>query len=325
MAAAGFTDDSTPTISGTLGGATAGAVLASGETLRIYNGATFLGNAAVTVVAGGQSTWTYTPTLPTTAGTAYSITARVADSVGNLGTASAARTFTLDTTAPLITAGPTATGTAGISITANENGTAALYKADGSSLFLKSVTANTPVILTLAAQSSLTIATLQIRDATGNSTTAQPNFILGTNLVDSLTGTSSANFLDFLYGFNGNDTLDGLAGNDTLTGGLGLDTFRFSTTPNPTTNRDQITDFNPSEDKIQLENAVFTGLPTTGPLAASAFVSGTSFTTTAQRIRYESTSGQLFYDSDGSGAALSINFARLSTGLAMTNSQFNVT
>jgi Ca2+-binding RTX toxin-like protein len=221
----------------------------------------------------------------------------------------------------LITAGATATGTAGISITANENGTAALYKADGSSLFMKSITANTSATLTLAAQSSLTTATLQIRDAAGNSTTAQPTFLLGTNLADSLTDTSTANFL---YGFSGNDTLDGLAGNDTLTGGLGLDTFRFSTTPNPTTNRDQITDFNPSEDQIQLENAVFTGLPTAGPLAASAFVSGTSFTTFAQRIRYESTSGQLFYDPDGSGATAAVAFATLGTGLALTNSSFSV-
>ena len=308
----GRTDDRTPTIKGTISKA-----LATGETLRIYNGGTLLGSATV-----NNKTWTYTPTLPASAGTTYNITSRVADAAGNLGTDSAVRSFTLDTTAPLITAGPTATGASGISITSNENGTAALYKSDGSSLFLKSIKANTPVILTLAAQSSLATATLQIRDAAGNSTTAQPTFILGSNLADSLTGNSTANFL---YGFSGKDTLDGGGGNDTLTGGLGRDTFRFSSKPNSKNNRDRITDFNVVEDRIQLENAVFTALPTTGTLAARAFISGSSFTTTAQRIRYESTTGNLFYDPDGNGTAASVNFAILSTGLAMTNSQFNVT
>ena len=189
-------------------------------------------------------------------------------------------------------------------------------------LIAKSIKANTPVILTLAAQSSLATATLQIRDAAGNSTTAQPTFILGSNLADSLTGNSTANFL---YGFSGKDTLDGGGGNDTLTGGLGRDTFRFSSKPNSKSNRDRITDFNVVEDRIQLENAVFTALPTTGTLAARAFISGSSFTTTAQRIRYESTTGNLFYDPDGNGTAASVNFAILSTGLAMTNAQFNVT
>ena len=324
VAAGARTNDTTPTITGTIS-----AALASGETLRIFNGTTLLGSATVNNTA---KTWSYTPTLPASAGTTYNISARVADAAGNLGTASTARSFVLDTTAPLITAGPSATGTAGISITSNENGTAALYKADGSSLFLKSVTANTPVILTLAAQSSLTSATLQIRDAAGNSTTAQPTFLLGTNLVDSLIGTSASNFLygfngkDTLNGVGGNDTLDGGGGKDTLTGGLGRDTFRFSSTPNSKTNRDRITDFNVTEDRIQLENAVFTALPKTGTLAARAFISGSSFTTTAQRIRYESTTGNLFYDPDGNGTgSASTLFATLSTGLALTNTHFVVT
>ena len=314
VAAGARTDDTTPTITGTIS-----AALAAGETLRIFNGATLLGSATVN---NTNRTWSYIPTLPASAGTTYNITARVADAAGNLGTASSVRSFIVDTTAPLISAGPTATGASGISITSNENGTAALYKSDGSSLFLKSTTANNPVILSLAAQSSLTTATLQLRDAVGNSTTAQSTFIIGTNLTDSLTGTRAANFL---YGFNGNDTLDGLAGNDTLTGGLGSDTFRFSSTLNSTTNRDRITDFNVTEDRIQLENAVFTGLPTTGTLAATAFIIGSSFTTSAQRIRYDSTSGQLLYDSDGNGISASVNFATLTTGLILTNSQFNIT
>jgi hypothetical protein len=91
VAAAGVTDDLTPTISGTIT-----AALTAGQTLRIFNGASLLGGATVDNTA---RTWTFTPTLPATARSNYSITARVADAAGNLGVASAARTFTLDTTA----------------------------------------------------------------------------------------------------------------------------------------------------------------------------------------------------------------------------------
>ena len=96
VAPGGRTNDRTPTISGTLS-----AALAAGDTLRIFNGATLLGSA---MVNNSAKTWSYTPTLPVTAGTTYSITARVADAAGNLGVASAARTFVLDTTAPATTA-----------------------------------------------------------------------------------------------------------------------------------------------------------------------------------------------------------------------------
>ncbi|WP_254938331.1 Ig-like domain-containing protein [Cyanobium sp. Morenito 9A2] len=96
VAPGGRTDDLTPTITGSLS-----AALVSGETLRIFNRSTLLGSATVNNAA---LTWSYTPTLPATAGTSYSITARVADAAGNLGPASASRTFTLDTTAPLTTA-----------------------------------------------------------------------------------------------------------------------------------------------------------------------------------------------------------------------------
>ena len=96
VANGGTTDDPTPTISGTLS-----AALATGETLRIFNGTTLLGSATVN---NTTKTWSFTPTLAATAGINYSITARVADAAGNLGTASAARTFSLDTTAPTTTA-----------------------------------------------------------------------------------------------------------------------------------------------------------------------------------------------------------------------------
>jgi hypothetical protein len=60
------TDDTTPTLSGTLS-----AVLLAGEQLAVYDGATKLGNATVTTTS-----WTFTPTTPL-AGGAHSFTAQV--------------------------------------------------------------------------------------------------------------------------------------------------------------------------------------------------------------------------------------------------------
>jgi len=97
------TDDRTPTLNGQLS-----ASLASGETLRVFNGTTLLGTATVN---NSTSTWSFTPTLPvpSATGTAYAITARVARANGTLGPASGSRNFTLDLTAPSTTAAITNT------------------------------------------------------------------------------------------------------------------------------------------------------------------------------------------------------------------------
>jgi hypothetical protein len=98
----GVTDDTSVSLTGTLGAATAGASLASGETLRVFDGATYLGTATVSTVAGGQSTWSYTDTRTLTNAQSLSYTARVADAAGNEGTAGSAFVATVDTTPPTI-------------------------------------------------------------------------------------------------------------------------------------------------------------------------------------------------------------------------------
>jgi len=85
----GATNDTTPTISGTLS-----VGLNTGEVLKIYNGATYLGNAVVT-----GTTWSFTPAAPLSQGD-YDITGVVEDLAGNEGTPSNIRSFTIDTTAP---------------------------------------------------------------------------------------------------------------------------------------------------------------------------------------------------------------------------------
>lgn len=90
LAPAARTDDPTPTLSGSLS-----APLQNGETVTLFNGGVPIGNAVVS----GQS-WTFSPSLPATDGTTYTITARVVSPLGLFGPLSTARVFSLDTTAP---------------------------------------------------------------------------------------------------------------------------------------------------------------------------------------------------------------------------------
>lgn len=101
VARGGSTDDQTPTLVGTYSGS-----LASGDTIRIFNGSTLLGTATITSTL--LRTWSFTPTtLP--AGAAYSFVARVADQAGNLGGTVTNSTYNItisgapsDTTAPTV-------------------------------------------------------------------------------------------------------------------------------------------------------------------------------------------------------------------------------
>ena len=128
------------------------------------------------------------------------------------------------------------------------------------------------------------------------------------NSLDNLMVGNSAN--NILSAGAGSDTLNGGAGADTLIGGLGNDIFVFSTVLG-STNVDTILGFTCSSDVIQLENAIFTGLTTTGTLAASAFVTGTAAADANDRIIYNASTGDLFYDADGTGATAAVKFATL--------------
>jgi Ca2+-binding RTX toxin-like protein len=145
----------------------------------------------------------------------------------------------------------------------------------------------------------------------------------------TLTGTAAVNgtgnaLNNTLTGNSGNNILNGGIGSDALTGGSGADTFVFNTALG-TSNVDRITDFNSDADTIRLENAVFAGLEA-GTLAAPAFLSNTSgFAADASdRIIYESDTGRLYFDSDGTGVAERVHFATLTTGLTLTSADFFV-
>jgi hypothetical protein len=103
LAPAAISDDNTPTISGSLS-----AALSTGESLRIFNGSTLLGIASVNNTA---KTWTFTPTALVNNGK-YSISARIADAAGNLGSPSASFAFSLDTNPAPSTPGSGGSGNA---------------------------------------------------------------------------------------------------------------------------------------------------------------------------------------------------------------------
>jgi Ca2+-binding RTX toxin-like protein len=152
---------------------------------------------------------------------------------------------------------------------------------------------------------------------------------IGNTLANTITGGAGADTLnggqgnDTLIGGGGNDTLDGALGNDLLTGGGGNDSFRFATALGAS-NIDQIFDFNSVADRILLENAVFTAAGAAGTLAASAFRIGASAGDADDRIIYNNATGALIYDSNGTGAGGATQFATLSTGLALSNTNFQI-
>ena len=153
-----------------------------------------------------------------------------------------------------------------------------------------------------------------------------PNRIIGNTRGNGLSGGSGN---DILQGRGGSDTLDGGPGNDILKGGEGGDTFRFSTALNASTNVDRVTDFAVGIDSLELLYTVFPAFilcdyDASPRLSRSRLHIGASATTEAHRIIYHPKSGDLDYDSDGSGPIAAVRFAKLSPDLALTGDDFYI-
>jgi Ca2+-binding RTX toxin-like protein len=158
--------------------------------------------------------------------------------------------------------------------------------------------------------------------------------LTGNETRQTIVGNAGANVLsggaenDTLSSAAGNDRLNGGIGLDYLNGGAGSDTFVFNTALNTATNRDTVADFSAALDTMQLENTgtgLFNTL-TTGTLNAAFFkANATGVATDADdRIVYNTATGALYYDSNGSagGATNAIQFATLSTKPVLTNADF---
>ena len=125
---------------------------------------------------------------------------------------------------------------------------------------------------------------------------------------------------DTLYGGAGNDQLTGGLGRDTLTGGAGNDSFIFNTKLGGN-NVDTITDFTVPGDTMSLDHNVFSALGV-GGLSAADFVIGSAAQDASDHIIYNSVTGALYYDSNGSAAGGMTQFAQLDKGLLLTNADF---
>jgi Ca2+-binding RTX toxin-like protein len=130
---------------------------------------------------------------------------------------------------------------------------------------------------------------------TGNGN-ASNNFIVGygadNHIINGLGGD------DGLYGGAGSDTLDGGDGIDNLFGGVGNDTFILNKN-----SADNILDFEFGSDRLQISASAFGGgLVTNTSLLSTQLLIGAGISTAndlAQRLIYNSSNGDLFFDADG--------------------------
>lgn len=146
------------------------------------------------------------------------------------------------------------------------------------------------------------------------------DYFNGGNGRDTLNGLKGNDQLlggkgnDRLNGGGGNDTLTGGGGNDRLTGGIGADTFVFDTALDETRNVDTIVGFETGTDTILLRAAIFAGAGSAGnPMNPARFALDAAADPN-DRIVYVRSTGELFYDADGSGGDEAILFARLGAG-----------
>lgn len=118
---------------------------------------------------------------------------------------------------------------------------------------------------------------------------------------------------DNLFGGAGSDSILGGEGDDLIFGGADADQFRFSNLLSQ--GIDRIKDYQSGLDKIIISALGFGGGLQAGTIVtAEQFLETTSSTATTaeQRLIYNSTTGGLFFDADGSGlGSSSIQFATL--------------
>jgi VCBS repeat-containing protein len=134
----------------------------------------------------------------------------------------------------------------------------------------------------------------------------------GNTLANRLTGGVGN---DALFGGDGDDSLTGGNGNDALTGGSGVDTIRYL---GGESGIDTITGFVSGTDRIALSLSHF------APTAAVDFAqgAGVSAGTANATFLYDSASGILSYDGDGTGAGTAIQLANLGAGLTLAAGDF---
>ena len=140
--------------------------------------------------------------------------------------------------------------------------------------------------------------------------------VVGGNFNDRLSGNGAG---QTLTGQAGADTLWGAGGIDTLWGGTGADRFIFRETG--TSNADLVRDWASGSDKLLLDGAVMSALGATGNFAAgdARFKANSTGTATdaSDRVIYNTSNGQVWYDADGNGAGARQLIATLQSGATL--------
>jgi Ca2+-binding RTX toxin-like protein len=159
------------------------------------------------------------------------------------------------------------------------------------------------------------------------------NFILANTTLGGMLMGSNGN--DSLFGGSANDTLSGGLGSDYLVGGNGADEFVFGA-PSESFNSldvDTVSDFT-GVDKLVLSKATFSFLTSgigAGFTTASEFAIVTAdadAATSSAIIVYNSTTGSLFYNSNGAAAGFGVTpssggiFARLTGNPSISGANF---
>jgi Ca2+-binding RTX toxin-like protein len=143
----------------------------------------------------------------------------------------------------------------------------------------------------------------------------------GNDGIDDLRGFGGD---DRLFGGSAADAVSGGDGDDLVSGGSGRDfcpaepariSFVSTRALSASSNVDAITDFSHLADAFQLRQGIFAGLGsavTAGEFRAGTTVGNSVAADNSDRLIYNKTTGELFYDSDGAGGASKIKFAVLS-------------
>lgn len=165
--------------------------------------------------------------------------------------------------------------------------------------------------------------------------------IFGGSGNDTLAGSSGNDHLfgelgrDRVVAGSGNDTVNGGYGNDVLYGQSGRDVFEFdarlgTSRTDRTVNFDRVVDFNVRDDAFWLDNAVFRKLGSRGSedhpvkLNKVYFEVGERADDRNDYLLYNSKTGVLSYDADGSGRGRAVEFAQLAKNLKLTYHDFFV-
>jgi serralysin len=221
---------------------------------------------------------------------------------------------------------PIVTGTAGNDTLTGTSGNDTINGLGGNDLVLAGSTGGTDVVDGGAGSDSIDFSSratsaVIVNFAAGTisggssgtiSFTAVERVITG-NFNDSLSGSAAA---QTLVGQGGSDTLWGAGGIDTLWGGGGADMFVFRETGSA--NADSVRDWTSGSDKLVMDGTVMSALGATGNFAAGdarfkANSTGTA-TDSSDRVIYNTTTRQIFYDADGNGSGTAQLIATLQSG-----------